>query len=115
MRPDCLIINFGAVSADSSDTASGTLTAVGDVFNVTRIEAEAVCIFEFSTEGNELDGQNNGFYIPERDGNAASPGGLDLPAPFQIQGGSSFAATLTTLQTAFNAENGRVALIGFWS
>lgn len=112
MRPDCLILNAGAVTAGASNSGSGTLTARARYFHITRIDSEVPVLLDFNTDGEDLDAQGNGFYVPE-DGNGG--GKLMLPVPFTIVGAAAFSWVITALQDNLTANNGRVSLIGYWS
>jgi len=108
---DCIILSPGAISAGASVSGTGTITPKGKHFRVTEIEGEVAHILKFTAAGNEIAPQGDGAYVGSD--NASGGGARRYISGYTVRG-RTYSYTVTALESAFTADNGRVALHGVW-
>lgn len=107
---DCIIFNVGAVNANTAFTKDKTVSPVGDYFEVYQIDAQEACIVEVKAGGTSTTISGDGIMVGHAYG---GPNARSYVNGVKLRG-KSFSLSGRTLETAFVAAHGRVALHGHW-
>lgn len=112
MRYDCIILNPGAITAGNAVSGTGNITPKGARFRVTEVEGEVPFILDFTAAGESIAPQGNGMYVGSPGGTAGGPARRYVGGYYVT--GRSYSYTVSALESAFTANNGRVAIHGVW-